>query len=128
MVNRRAAPRKEPPMSAALLDDLRAFHHYLQAERGMAVNTVLAYGRDLDRFARWVADGGLADYLAPTVRELSRYVSHLRDEKLAPPSVARHLVTLKMFYRFLRLEERAAPAAVEVLGSPALWERIPQVL
>jgi integrase/recombinase XerD len=115
-------------MSAALLEDLRAFQHYLQAERGMAANTVLAYGRDLDRFGRWVADGSLADYLAPTVRELSRYVSHLRDEKLAPPSIARHLVTLKMFYRFLRLEERAAPAAVEILGSPALWERIPQVL
>jgi integrase/recombinase XerD len=33
-----------------------------------------------------------------------------------------------MFYRFLRLEERADPAAVELLSSPALWERIPQVL
>src|SRR5205085_8400038 len=109
-------------------DDLRAFRHYLQAERGMAANTLLAYGRDLDRFARWAADGGLADYLQPTVRELSRYLSFLRDEGLAPPSAARHLVALKMFYRFLRLEERAASAAVELLSSPALWERIPQVL
>jgi integrase/recombinase XerD len=33
-----------------------------------------------------------------------------------------------MFYRFLRLEERAQPTAVELLSSPALWERIPQVL
>ena len=31
----------------------------------MADNTVLAYGRDLDRFAGWVAGGGLADYLHP---------------------------------------------------------------
>src|ERR671938_607979 len=33
-----------------------------------------------------------------------------------------------MFYRFLRLEERGDPAAVELLSSPSLWERIPHVL
>jgi integrase/recombinase XerD len=112
----------------ALSDDLTAFRHYLQAERGMAANTVLAYGRDLDRFARWVAGGGLPNYLRPSVRELSHYLSHLRDEKLAPPSAARHLVALKMFYRFLRLEERVDQSSVELLSSPALWERIPHVL
>jgi integrase/recombinase XerD len=113
---------------AALADDLAAFRHYLQAERGLAANTVLAYGRDLDRFLGWVAGGGLADYLRPTLRDLSHYLSHLRDEGLAPPSTARHLVALKMFYRFLRLEERTAANTVELLSSPALWERIPQVL
>src|SRR5262249_54870653 len=101
---------RSPVMSsdAELFDDLRAFRHYIQAERGMAVNTVLPYGRDLDRFGQWVAAGGLKDYLQPTVRELSHYLGQLREEGLAPPSVARHLVALKMFYRFLRLEERAS--------------------
>lgn len=111
-----------------LLDDLRAFRHYLEAERGMADNTVLAYGRDLDRFAAWANDGGLRDYLKPSVRDLSHYVAHLNEEQLASPSIARHLVALKMFYRFLRMEERGDPAAVELLSSPALWERIPHVL
>src|SRR5204862_3052478 len=32
------------------------------------------------------------------------------------------------FYRFLRLEERVGQSAVELLSSPTLWERIPQVL
>jgi integrase/recombinase XerD len=99
----------------------------LQAERSLAANTVLAYGRDLERFAAW-ADRGLRDYLKPAVRELTRYLAHLREEGLAPPSVARHLIALKMFYRFLRLEERVTQNAVELLSSPALWERIPQVL
>src|SRR2546430_6349243 len=113
---------------ASLFDDIMAFRNYLQAERGMAGNTVLAYGRDLERFGQWANDGGLADYLQPTLRELTHYLSFLRDEQLAPPSVARHLVALKMFYRFLRLEERVAENTVELLSSPKLWERIPQVL
>ena len=44
--------------ASELRQDLKAFAQYLQAERGMAKNTLLAYGRDLERFALWVADGG----------------------------------------------------------------------
>src|SRR5687767_3678408 len=122
MAARTASPTSE------LRQDLKAFHQYLQAERGLAKNTLLAYGRDLERFAQWAQDGGLKNYLQPTVHELSNYLSFLRDEELAAPSAARHLVALKMFYRFLRLEERVKENAVELLNSPALWERIPQVL
>jgi len=112
----------------ALADDVKAFGHYIKAERGLAENTLLAYGRDLDRFSGWVASGGLSNYLAPSLRDLSHYLEFLRAEGLASPSVARHLVALKMFYRFLRLEERTAAATVDLLSSPTLWERIPHVL
>src|SRR5262245_49143572 len=118
------------PVTAAtsLSTDINAFRNYLQAERGLAANTVLAYGRDLERFAQWAAERGLKNYLGPTVRELTHYLAFLKEENLAPPSVARHLIALKMFYRFLRLEERVTQNAVELLSAPALWERIPQVL
>ena len=121
-------PSERAARFAALSDDITAFRNYLQAERGMSPNTVLAYGHDLDRFAGWVAGGGLADYRSPTLGDLGHYIAFLRDEKLAAPSIARHLIALKMFYRFLRLEERADAAAVELLSSPSLWERIPHVL
>jgi len=113
---------------AQLNDDVNAFRQYLQAERGMAANTLLAYGRDLERFAEWVARGGLTDYRRPSLTDFSRYLGFLRDEKLAPASIARHLVALKMFYRFLRMEERVESTTVDLLSTPALWERIPQVL
>lgn len=117
-------------MAAAnsLLRDIKAFRNYLQAERGMAANTVLSYNRDLERFAAWVSTGGLDDPASPSVRELTAYLEDLQEGGLCPRSIARHLVALKMFYRFLRLEERAQTSAVELLSSPALWERIPQVL
>src|SRR4051794_28470032 len=107
--------------------DILSFRNYMQAERGLAENTVLSYGHDLDRFAMWVALVRI-DYHKPKLKDMARYIGLLHDEELAPPSIARHLVALKMFYRFLRLEERADPTAVELLGSPKLWERIPEVL
>ncbi len=111
-----------------LNSDIAAFRHYLQSERGMADNTVQAYGRDLDRFTNWCVLVRYTEYTTPTLKDLARYLAFLHDEQLAPPSIARHLVSLKMFYRFLRLEERADASAVDLLGSPKLWERIPTVL
>jgi integrase/recombinase XerD len=111
-----------------LQSDIAAFRHYMQAERGLSDNTVQAYGRDLDRYAKWVALVQLKSYQKPTLKDLARYVGFMHDEELAPPSIARHLVALKMFYRFLKLEERADAAAVDLLASPKLWERIPEVL
>lgn len=111
-----------------LLDDIKAFGHYIRSERGLADNTLLAYGRDLERFAVW-ATIHVADYLFPKLTELGEYVRYLREEEqLAPASTARHLVALKVFYRFLRLEERTTQTSVDLLASPALWQRIPQVL
>src|SRR5262245_11992968 len=100
--------RQESHMSLSeLQSDIAAFRHYLHSERGMSDNTVQAYGRDLDRFSTWAATVRLTEYTRPTLKDLARYLAFLNDENLAPPSVARHLVALKMFYRFLRLEERA---------------------
>lgn len=113
--------------TAALAEDVSAFRHYLLAERGLAENTVVAYRHDLERFALWAAQS-LPDYLNPTIRQLTGYIAHLRDENLAPPSVARHLIALKMFYRYLRLEEKVERTTVDLLSSPNLWEKIPQVL
>jgi integrase/recombinase XerD len=118
-------------MNTPLLDlhqDIQAFRHYLSAERGAATNTLLAYGRDVERFAQWVAEGNVSDYRRPTLSDFSRYLSRLREDGLQPSSMARHLVALKTFYRFVRLEEHSSSSAVELLASPTLWERIPHVL
>ena len=113
---------------SALQADLTAHRDYLAAERGMAKNTVLAYQGDLQKYLEWVAGGGLPNYLKPSVRELTHYLGYLKEAGLAPPSIARNLIATKMFYRFLRLEERVEQNTVELLSSPRLWERIPQVL
>jgi integrase/recombinase XerD len=113
---------------AELTADVSAFKHYLTTERGLSETTVLAYGRDLARYVSWAEGVKLPDHLRPDLADMVRYLGFLHDEKLAPPSVARHVVALRMFYRYLRYEGRAGEAAVDLLASPKLWERIPQVL
>lgn len=114
--------------AAALQADIAAFRAYLAGERGLSDHTVQAYGRDLNRFSEWIAQVRLRDHTKPTLSDLSRYVAFLHDEQLAAPSIGRHIVSLRSFYRFLKLDERAPATAVDLLGSPKLWQRIPTVL
>lgn len=101
------------------------FVNYARSECHLAGNTVAAYGRDLRRFLQWLGQRG---FRSLTIRELSDYAGWLGEQNLAASSVSRHLVSLKVFYRYLQLEGVVEESAVELLASPKLWQRIPQVL
>jgi integrase/recombinase XerD len=104
---------------------IERFVQYLRRECRLAENSVAAYGRDLGRFLQWQGERSLA---ALTVARLSDYVGFLADQSLAPASVARHLVALKMFFRYLQLEGVLKENLAELLGSQRLWHRLPTVL
>jgi integrase/recombinase XerD len=91
----------------------------------LADNSVAAYRRDLLRFLAWL--GGRA-IPALSIRDLADYAGWLHHEKLGPASIARHLVSLKVFFRYLQLEGVLQDNLAELLGSQKLWERVPKVL
>lgn len=102
-----------------------AFGEYLANECHLAENTVSAYRRDIVRFYRWLGRRNLVEL---SISDLSDYVAWLRAAKLAPSSVARHIVSLRVLYRFLQLEGVLTDNHAELLGSQKLWERVPEVL
>ncbi len=102
-----------------------SFADYLRRECHLAENTVAAYARDLQHFEEWRRDRDLREM---KVSDLSRYVGWLADRQLAPATVARHIVTLRMFFKFLQLEGVLRDNHAELLGSQKLWERVPEVL
>lgn len=104
---------------------LEAFSGYLRSECHLAENTVVAYARDLRRFFSWLENRQLAQL---QVRDLSEYMAWLHELELAATTVARHVISLRMFFRYLQLEGVVRDNPVELLGSPKLWERVPHVL
>jgi integrase/recombinase XerD len=106
---------------------LAPFLKYLEAECGMAANTVRAYRTDLQKFFEWyAARGGSLNRV--DLKLLSGWLGHLHERSLATSSIARHLVSLKMFFRYLVLEGIVAESVVELLQSPRLWKHLPKVL
>ena len=69
-----------------------------------------------------------ASITALTIRDLADYVAWLHGRKLSPTSIARHIASLKVFFRYLQLEGVLVESQAELLGSQKLWERVPKVL
>jgi integrase/recombinase XerD len=101
------------------------FLDYSRSECHLAANTVAAYRRDLTKFAAWLGRRAIQEL---SIRDLADYPAWLADRKLAPASVARHLVALKVFFRYLQLEGALQDNLAELLGSQKLWQRVPHVL
>lgn len=104
------------------------FLQYLRAECGLAANSVKAYSTDLTHFLAWYRDNGQPSPRDVDLPYLTRYLAHLHERGLKSSSTARHLVSLKMFFRYLVLEGVLAESAVELLNSPKLWQTLPKVL
>lgn len=104
------------------------FIQYLQAECGMAKNTVLAYRTDLEQFCEWSRLHGPDAIQQTTLAHLSSYLGFLRERKLAMTSIARKLVSVKMFFRYLVLEGVLKESVADLVNSPKLWQHLPKVL
>ena len=123
-------PPTAPPSAAASPSNtaktwLEAFVAYAAGECHLAENTVAAYRRDLEHFFAWLDRRSIPDL---SIRDLADYVGWLHGRKLAPASIARHIVSLKVFFRYLQLEGVLRDNLAELLGSQKLWERVPKVL
>ena len=102
-----------------------SFTDYLRSECHLAENTVVAYTRDMRRFLDWLGDRKVVQL---TITELSDFVGFLSDQTLAPTSISRHVISVKMFFRYLQLEGVLVDNLVELLGSQKIWQRVPLVL
>jgi integrase/recombinase XerD len=116
---------KPPPATSPARSALEAFVAYSAGECHLADNTVAAYRRDLARFFDWLQGRSIPGL---GIRDLADYAAWLGTKQLAPASIARHLVSLKVFFRYLQLEGQLQENLAELLGSQKLWERVPKVL
>ena len=82
-----------------------SFLNMLTVEKGLARNTLEAYSRDLNRLVQFLKGKGMNSWKDSQPIHLRNYLSWLRGRGLAARSVARNVVALRQFYRFLEKEE-----------------------
>ncbi len=102
-----------------------SFVDYLRSECHLSENTVAAYRRDIARFCQWLGSKSIPKL---TISQLSDFVAWLGQFQLAPSSIARNIVAVKMFFKYLQLEGVLVDNHAELLGSQKLWQRIPEVI
>ena len=90
-------------MTARNEDHIGQFLEMMAAERGAARNTLDAYRRDLDDFARYIGARPL-DFAKVGSHDITAYLRTCTEQGLAPASRARRLAAIRQFYKFLAAE------------------------
>ncbi len=107
---------------------LEQFLDYVSLEMGLSPNTRAAYADDIGRFLDWLAGKGVKSLNDVTRKQI---LDHLLAEKargLAANSLSRHLVSLKVFFRYLVQEGLLSVNVAETMESPKVWKMLPSVL
>jgi integrase/recombinase XerD len=99
----------------------------LQSEQGASRNTLAAYRRDLDDFARFLSSRRRAPG-AVSPDDVVSWIEALRARGLAPASVARRLSAVRGFYRHLVREDVVRRDPTEHLDRPRATRPLPRAL
>jgi len=105
---------------------VRDFLNFCRIEKGLAPNSIEAYQRDLGKFLSFLemeSESGI-----PGTEPLGRYLDSLYRSGLATRSIARHLTTLRNFYRFLLREGRIGQDPTAFLPTPRRSSNLPKYL
>ena len=104
-----------------------AFLNYLRVERGLSSNTLDAYGSDMYKFSTFLIEKKLA--LAKVQRDdVVEFLSGLYRRGLDSRSVARHLVTVRSFFKFLVIDGIVRNDPTTNLESPKIRQSLPSFL
>ncbi len=121
----RAGSPTEAPRQDHSHDWQQKFEDYLRSECHLAENTVQAYRRDIKRFCEWLGSKSLRALRLP---DLSGFIEWLQASELAEASVARTVVAVRMFFKYLHLEGVVTDNPTALLATQRTWQRIPKAI
>jgi len=106
---------------------ISAFINYVRVERGLSQNTLHAYESDIEKFGEFLEKGRVqpTDVQRDTIVD---YLAGLYRQGLDSRSVARHLVTIRNFFRFLLIDGLIAKDPTVNLESPKVRKSLPTYL
>lgn len=104
------------------------FLSYLTVEKGLATNTLEAYGRDLSRYLTFLAKIGVTEPGKISQGDILRFLTDLKQEGLSARSRARTLSAVRMFHRFLRMEKISNQDPTALVESPRMLRPLPHLL
>jgi integrase/recombinase XerD len=107
---------------------LDLYSNYLLVEKGLSNNTLESYTRDLSRFLDALKKFDISSIVEVDNTTILKHLIILRQEGLGARSRARHLVSIRGFFRFLVLEKILEHDPSRLVDLPKTGLRLPDVL
>jgi len=118
----------------ALAKQIQRFLDHLAVERGLSPHTVVAYRRDLSRYAGFLRDRGITDVRRVDERAVAGHVASISastygdGKRYRASSVVRALSSIRAFHRFLLHEGRSTEDPTAAVIRPKLPRTLPKPL
>ena len=107
---------------------LDLFLQFLVVEKGLATNTVEAYSRDIGKYLDFLQGVGVMAISGVRPLHVAGFVLAMKDRGLAPRSRARTLSAVRMFHRFLIVENYCSENPSAIIEAPKTIPKLPWVL
>ncbi len=107
----------------------KGFKIYLQLERNMSENTVRAYLYDLDLLTGFLEEEMNNKPMEQIVlADLKEFITYINQTELGAYSQARIISGIKAFFRYMLIEQIIDSDPSELLESPKLGRKLPDIL
>ena len=108
---------------------LAEYLEYIEVEKGLSLNTVDAYRRDLVDFLEFCREKYNLDNLSDVKRNhINSYILMLREDDYTPRSVVRKIASLRGFFKWLCANEFVKANPALTIEQPKLPKRLPKVM
>ncbi|MEN8263029.1 MAG: site-specific tyrosine recombinase XerD [Nitrospirota bacterium] len=110
-----------------MIDPLERYLNYLTVEKGLSLNTLEAYRRDITKFTDYLSQN--EKKITGFIRsDITSFLNHLRDSGNQANTLARNIAALRGLCKFMLLEGLISEDPIENLSTPKGWKRIPRVI
>lgn len=101
---------------------------YLEVEKGLSINTLDAYRRDLTAFLEFCFSLGADEITQIQRTHLNSYIRELREKNYSATSVMRKIASLRGFFKWLCASEICTLNPTLTLEQPRIPKRLPKVM
>ena len=109
-------------------DYLDLFISYLTVEKGLSENTRSAYSLDLGRYLDFLETAGRQKPADVNTNDIAAFMGTLQKRSIGPRSRARCLSAIRMFHKFLMIENYADCNPATIIEAPRTLHKLPQFL
>ena len=99
---------------------------YLKREKGISVNTEMAYRRDLMKLVRYLDSQEITGIEKITVTNLNSYMLYMEKQGLTNTTISRNVASIKGFFQYLKKQGVIDEDVSEPLSSPKIERHAPK--
>lgn len=109
-------------------DYIDSFYNYLAVIKGLSDNTLQSYVRDCKNFINFIENSDIDNIDEISHLHIIEYLSRLKTKSFKSKTIARNIVSLKQYFKYLLLEKKIKSDPTSNIKSPRMSLNLPEVL